>query len=72
MDEEPQPEVPDTEPANYKLHATVTHLGASVHSGHYVCHIESGGEWVLYNDAKVAASTDPPLDKAYLYFFKRV
>jgi len=28
-----------TKPGNYKLQSFITHLGASVHAGHYVCHI---------------------------------
>ena len=62
----------ETGPPNYKLTAFVTHLGASPLSGHYVTHIEKNGEWVLYNDNKVAASTDPPCGKAYIYFFSQV
>merc|ERR1712087_894252 len=66
---EEEKEAPETGPPNYKLAACVTHLGASPMSGHYVTHIERNGEWILYNDDKVAASTDPPLGKAYIYFF---
>jgi ubiquitin carboxyl-terminal hydrolase 5/13 len=62
----------DTNPAIYQLHAVVTHLGASVGSGHYVAHIRKEGEWVLYNDNKVAASSDPPLGMGYIYFFNRI
>lgn len=62
----------DTRNANYQLFSVVTHLGASVHSGHYVAHILKDGEWVLYNDAKVASSSDPPLNKGYIYFFRLV
>ena len=29
------------------------------------------GRWVLFNDEKVAASENPPLDRGYLYLFKR-
>lgn len=62
----------DSKPAVYQLHGVVTHLGASVGSGHYVAHIKKEGEWVLYNDNKVAASSDPPLGMGYIYFFKRL
>jgi ubiquitin carboxyl-terminal hydrolase 5/13 len=62
----------DTNPAIYQLHGVVTHLGASVGSGHYVAHIRKEGEWVLYNDNKVAASSDPPLGMGYIYFFNRI
>jgi uncharacterized UBP type Zn finger protein len=30
----------DTAPGIYDLTATITHLGASTHSGHYVCHVK--------------------------------
>lgn len=56
---------------SYKLHGFVTHLGASPHTGHYVAHVKKEDEWILYNDNKVAASSDPPIGKAYLYFFTR-
>jgi len=72
MDLDQGEEEVDNRPANYELKGCITHLGKSPHSGHYVCHIKREGEWVLYNDDKVAVSSDPPLDKAYIYFFKRV
>lgn len=68
----------DDRPGIYKLHGKifndnfqgfVTHLGPSVHCGHYVCHIRKGDDWVLYNDHKVATTSDPPFGKAYMYFF---
>jgi ubiquitin carboxyl-terminal hydrolase 5/13 len=55
----------------YKLHAFVTHIGASPHTGHYVAHVKKNDEWVLFNDNKVAATSDPPSGKAYFYFFTR-
>mmetsp|Transcript_18844 Transcript_18844/g.18823 ORF Transcript_18844/g.18823 Transcript_18844/m.18823 type:complete len:110 (-) Transcript_18844:27-356(-) len=67
-----QEEVGDKGPANYQLQGVVTHLGASVHSGHYVAHILKEGECILFNDIKVAASSDPPLGKGYLYFFRKL
>ena len=44
----------DNRPGFYKLNSFITHLGTSVHCGHYVCHIKKDGKWVYYNDAKVA------------------
>ena len=63
-------------PGVYNLQSFITHLGASVHAGHYVCHIkksEDGGpkKWVYFNDAKVAETTEPPIGKGYLYFFEK-
>jgi ubiquitin carboxyl-terminal hydrolase 5/13 len=54
------------------LHGFITHLGASVHAGHYVAHIKKDDDWVYFNDAKVASSTEPPFGKAYLYVFKQI
>ena len=65
-------------PASYRLKAFVSHKGPSVHSGHYVAHIRTGGqgEWVLFNDEKVVkadAESVADLRKfAYLYFFEKV
>lgn len=66
-------------PARYKLVAFISHKGPSVHSGHYVAHIKTGGvdgQWVLFNDEKVVkadAESVKELKKlAYLYFFVRI
>ena len=56
---------------DYKLHSFVTHLGTSIHSGHYVSHIKKGNSWTYYNDCKVAETTEPPIGKGYVYFFRR-
>lgn len=72
MDIEEPPTGISQDHANYQLFSVVTHLGASVHSGHYVAHILKNGECVLYNDVKVAATSDPPLGKGYIYFFRLV
>ena len=55
----------------YTLFAIVSHIGSNTNSGHYVAHIRKDGRWVLFNDEKVAASSSPPLDLGYIYFFKR-
>merc|ERR1719435_75605 len=44
----------------YKLVAFISHMGTSHMVGHYVCHILKEGKWVIYNDAKVALSQNPP------------
>eukprot|EP00252_Welwitschia_mirabilis_P020737 TRINITY_DN5140_c0_g2_i1.p1 TRINITY_DN5140_c0_g2~~TRINITY_DN5140_c0_g2_i1.p1 ORF type:complete len:813 (-),score=191.31 TRINITY_DN5140_c0_g2_i1:262-2700(-) len=56
----------------YKLLGFVSHMGTSTHCGHYVAHIFKEGRWVIYNDNKVAVSSDPPKEMGYLYFFERV
>ena len=58
-------------PPVYELQSFITHLGASVHAGHYVCHVFKGGKWVYFNDAKVALTDDPPIGKGYMYFFTK-
>lgn len=58
-------------PGNYGLQSFITHLGASVHAGHYVCHIKKENDWIYYNDAKVAKTTEPPIGKGYIYIFTK-
>ena len=55
----------------YRLHGTITHLGSSLHCGHYVCHVRKDGKWIYYNDSKVAETDDPPIGKGYMYFFRK-
>ncbi|XP_022218161.1 ubiquitin carboxyl-terminal hydrolase 5 [Drosophila obscura] len=55
----------------YKLVAFISHMGTSAQVGHYVCHIRKEGEWVIYNDTKVAKSQNPPKDLGYLYLYMR-
>ena len=63
-------------PALYRLKAFVSHKGPSVHSGHYVAHVRTGGqdEWVLFNDEKVVKADLESVAElrkfAYLYFFE--
>jgi len=58
--------------AKYRLLGFISHMGASTQTGHYVAHIRKDGQWILYNDAKVALSEDTPTDMGYLYFYERV
>jgi len=55
----------------YSLQAFVSHMGSSPQSGHYVCHIKEGEDWVIFNDNKVARSERPPKELGYLYLYKR-
>ncbi|KAJ7074130.1 hypothetical protein C8F01DRAFT_1099340 [Mycena amicta] len=63
-------------PVQYRLKAFISHKGPSVHSGHYVAHIQTAEGWVLFNDEKVVkadAESVRELKKlAYLYVFERV
>jgi ubiquitin carboxyl-terminal hydrolase 5/13 len=61
----------DQRPGVYNLDAFITHLGNSIHSGHYVSHVKKGNDWVLYNDHKVAITSDPPHEKAFIYFYRK-
>ncbi|XP_055864421.1 ubiquitin carboxyl-terminal hydrolase 5-like isoform X2 [Biomphalaria glabrata] len=56
----------------YKLVAFISHMGTSTSVGHYVCHILKDGQWVIFNDEKVALSEHPPKDLAYLYLYQRL
>jgi ubiquitin carboxyl-terminal hydrolase 5/13 len=47
-------------------------MGSNTSCGHYVCHINKGGKWVLFNDEKVMQSEDLPKDLGYLYLFERL
>uniref|UniRef100_A0A7S1KP08 Ubiquitin carboxyl-terminal hydrolase n=1 Tax=Percolomonas cosmopolitus TaxID=63605 RepID=A0A7S1KP08_9EUKA len=55
----------------YELFAMVSHIGTHTSCGHYVAHIKIDGQWVIFNDRKVAKSESPPFDLAYMYFYKR-
>lgn len=56
---------------NYKLVGFISHMGANTACGHYVCHLLKGGQWVIFNDEKVAVSENPPKELGYLYLFQR-
>ncbi|XP_018018009.1 ubiquitin carboxyl-terminal hydrolase 5 isoform X2 [Hyalella azteca] len=57
--------------SKYELVAFISHMGTSIHVGHYVCHIKKDGQWTIFNDNKVSKSVDPPIDLGYLYLYKR-
>ncbi|KAI9293374.1 ubiquitinyl hydrolase [Neoconidiobolus thromboides FSU 785] len=56
---------------SYKLKSFISHKGTSVHTGHYVAHINLNQEWTLFNDNKVANQPNPPMENAYVYLFQR-
>ncbi|KAG6421313.1 hypothetical protein SASPL_117864 [Salvia splendens] len=56
----------------YRVIGLVSHIGTSTHCGHYVAYIRKDGRWVIFNDDKVGASKNPPIDMGYLYFFERI
>ncbi|XP_067951524.1 ubiquitin carboxyl-terminal hydrolase 5-like [Watersipora subatra] len=59
-------------PGKYRLRAFISHMGQATDTGHYVCHILKEGQWVIYNDEKVAESQKPPIDLAYVYLYERI
>ncbi|KAF7269329.1 hypothetical protein GWI33_017650 [Rhynchophorus ferrugineus] len=59
-------------PGKYRLVAFVSHMGTSTMVGHYVAHILKDGQWIIFNDSKVAISEHPPKDLGYLYFYERI
>lgn len=56
----------------YRLKAFISHMGSSANVGHYVCHILKDGQWIIFNDNKVALSQAPPKDLGYMYLYERV
>ncbi|XP_046993258.1 ubiquitin carboxyl-terminal hydrolase 5 [Schistocerca americana] len=77
-EEEAPPTASSSEPqfrdgdSKYQLVAFISHMGTSSMVGHYVCHILRDGQWVIYNDNKVARSENPPKELGYLYLYKRL
>ncbi|CAJ0638478.1 14343_t:CDS:10 [Entrophospora sp. SA101] len=59
-------------PATYKLHSVISHKGTSVHCGHYVAHVRKSDQWVLFNDNKVVAAPNPPIEDSYIYVLERI
>uniref|UniRef100_A0A1I8FL49 Ubiquitin carboxyl-terminal hydrolase n=1 Tax=Macrostomum lignano TaxID=282301 RepID=A0A1I8FL49_9PLAT len=47
-------------PPSYRLLGFISHMGASTHSGHYVCHLRRNNVWYIFNDDKVCVSEEPP------------
>ena len=59
--------------AVYELKGLVSHIGANTACGHYVAHLrDADGNFVIFDDEKVAKSENPPLDLGYMYVFQRV
>jgi ubiquitin carboxyl-terminal hydrolase 5/13 len=62
----------DSNSGLYTLRGIVSHIGKNTGSGHYVAHLKGkDGRWVIFNDEKVALSSKPPLEHAYLYLYQR-
>jgi len=66
------PAVPlDDGSGKYAMVGMISHIGKNTGSGHYVAHLKKDGEWVIFNDEKVALSSQPPFQHAYMYLFQR-
>jgi ubiquitin carboxyl-terminal hydrolase 5/13 len=55
----------------YQLVGFISHVGANTTCGHYVCHVKVDGRWVICNDDKVALSKKTPLEKGFVYCYRR-
>lgn len=55
----------------YTMIGMISHIGKNTGSGHYVAHLKQDKQWVIFNDEKVALSSRPPFEHAYMYLFKR-
>ena len=58
--------------ATYELKGLVSHIGANTACGHYVAHLrDADGNFVIFDDEKVAKSEKPPLMLGYVYLYAR-
>ena len=58
--------------AVYELKGLVSHIGANTACGHYVAHLrDADGNFVIFDDEKVARSEKPPLQLGYVYLYAR-
>lgn len=57
--------------STYELFGIVSHMGGNTACGHYVAHVKKDGQWIIFNDSKVAKSESPPYGAGYMYFFRR-
>jgi ubiquitin carboxyl-terminal hydrolase 5/13 len=62
---------PEDGEGKYTMVGLVSHIGKNTGSGHYVAHLKKDGKWVIFNDEKVAVSSQPPIQHAYMYLFQR-
>ena len=50
--------------------AAVEHRGPSIHSGHYVCHVDEAHGWLTLNDEDITEHST--LNRAYIICFEMV
>lgn len=66
------PDYSDIGEGKYEMVSMISHIGRNTEHGHYVCHCKKGDRWVLFDDDRVAHSKNPPLDKGFVYLFRKV
>jgi hypothetical protein len=59
----------------YELEAVIVHIGATLHSGHYIAYCKSNGNWWCCNDASVCSLNTAELPErarnyGYVYYYK--
>ena len=64
-------EASEDESPQYELIGSVIHLGMSIHVGLYIAYAKKDGQWVYFNDSKVARSEEPQLGKSFIFFLKK-
>lgn len=70
----PRTKVLEDGSGQYSLVGFISHVGKHTSHGHYVCHVKKqkeAGDWVIFDDQKVAKSEDPPKDLGYIYLYRR-
>lgn len=55
----------------YKLASFVSHSGASMHCGHYVCWVKDEERWLLFNDSRITEMEKPDFSDAYILLYLR-
>ena len=59
----------------FSLKSVVDHLGSTVNSGHYICHVKSGQLWTRCNDSEVIRGQEELQAKSkdnYYYLYSKV
>ncbi|UKK00224.2 ubiquitinyl hydrolase 1 [Theileria orientalis] len=56
----------------YQLVGFVTHVGNSINSGHYICHLKKDDDWYAFNDSKINKCANVPVQNGYIYLFQRL
>lgn len=57
--------------STYRPTAIISHIGSSINTGHYVCHVNRNGHWYTFNDSKVLRNNSIPTGNGYIYLLRR-